>query len=61
MIVVQGTKADKMFFLAKGDCDVYVLDENKENKLVTILQSGRHFGEVALIQMILSELQQSEF
>ena len=42
-----------MFFLAKGDCDVYVMDENKENKLVTILQPGHHFGEVALIYNIL--------
>ena len=42
-----------MFFLAKGDCDVQVMDENKESKLVTILQPGRHFGEVALIYNIL--------
>ena len=38
-----------MYFLARGDCEVYVNDEIGEELFVNILHPGQHFGEVALI------------
>ncbi len=41
-----------MFFIAKGDCVVFVKDKNKQrivNNRVRVLYSGEHFGEISLI------------
>ena len=39
-----------MFFLAKGEMDVYVTDENQIEKYTKTLKSGSYFGEVALLK-----------
>ena len=38
-----------MYFLAKGDCEVWVIDENRKQKYHDLMRSGRHFGEIALL------------
>lgn len=38
-----------MFFLAKGDCEVFVNDEYRRRRFVDLIRSGRHFGEIALL------------
>mmetsp|Transcript_29306 Transcript_29306/g.28919 ORF Transcript_29306/g.28919 Transcript_29306/m.28919 type:complete len:230 (+) Transcript_29306:218-907(+) len=39
-----------MYFLAKGECDVYVTDENQMEKFTKALKGGSYFGEVALLK-----------
>ena len=39
-----------MFFLARGECEVYIKDENKNEILTTTLSSPNYFGEVSLIK-----------
>jgi CRP-like cAMP-binding protein len=50
-IILQGEKSEVMslYFIARGDCEVYIRDEQKRQKHVGILRSGSHFGEVALL------------
>ena len=38
-----------MYFLTKGECEVRVKDENKNDYIVRVLKSGSIFGEVALL------------
>jgi CRP-like cAMP-binding protein len=38
-----------LYFLAKGDCEVYVLNEKKAEVFVKQLRPGSLFGEVALV------------
>ena len=38
-----------MFFLADGNVDVFVKDQNKIERYVTKLRPGDHFGEIALV------------
>jgi len=38
-----------MFFIAKGDCEVWVKDHLKASKYVCQLIQGDYFGELALI------------
>ena len=44
---------DAMFFIAKGTCSVFVKDkfanERYETKLVRVLDTGSHFGEISLL------------
>ena len=49
MIIQQGEKANDFYFLAKGDCEVFVKDEKKRERFVKNLGSGSYFGEIALI------------
>lgn len=50
-LILQGSMSDDMslYFVARGDCAVFVQDEKSRTKLVNILRPGQHFGEVALI------------
>jgi CRP-like cAMP-binding protein len=50
-LILQGTISSDMslYFVARGDCAVFVQDERSRTKLVNILRPGQHFGEVALI------------
>ena len=38
-----------MFFIAKGDCEVWVKDHMKVSRYVSQLVQGDYFGELALI------------
>lgn len=49
-IIRQGDKASNMYFLAQGDCDVFVTDEAQSDKYTTTLKPSSYFGEVALIK-----------
>lgn len=51
LVIMQGEIdiQPSMYFIASGDCDVYVKDERKRDKFVTLLRPGSHFGEVALL------------
>jgi CRP-like cAMP-binding protein len=46
----QGTIGTQFFFLARGDCEAYVTDENKVDRLIHFLRPGSYFGEVALLK-----------
>ena len=37
------------YFLAKGECDVFVKDQHGKEKNVVLLKAGCHFGEIALL------------
>jgi CRP-like cAMP-binding protein len=49
LIINQGQKGKTFFFLAKGDCEVWVKDHMKHNNLIQSLQQGDYFGEIALL------------
>lgn len=49
-IIRQGDVAEWMYFLAKGEWDVYVTDENQVEKYTKTLKGGSYFGEVALLK-----------
>lgn len=49
VIVRQGQIATKLFFISKGECEVKVADENRDDIFVQILCPGTYFGEIALI------------
>jgi CRP-like cAMP-binding protein len=39
-----------MYFIARGECDVFVTDENRSEKFTANLRAGAYFGEVALLK-----------
>lgn len=49
VIIRQGQIADHLYFISKGECEVTVADENREDTFVQILNPGCYFGEIALI------------
>lgn len=49
-IIRQNEVGDKMYFIAKGECEVLVTDENSAFKTVKSLKNGNYFGEVALLK-----------
>jgi CRP-like cAMP-binding protein len=49
-IIRQNEVGDKMYFIAKGECEVLVTDENSAFKTVKSLTKGHYFGEVALLK-----------
>jgi CRP-like cAMP-binding protein len=48
-VISQNEEGDFMYFLARGDCEVKVVDESKKERTVKILRPGAMFGEVALL------------
>lgn len=46
----QGTQGSQLYFLAKGECDVFVNDENQMVRYIKTMQFGDYFGEVALLK-----------
>jgi CRP-like cAMP-binding protein len=38
-----------MYFIAKGDCEVFIRDEADEETFVALLRPGCHFGEISLL------------
>ena len=49
-VIVQGSEANNMFFIASGVMDVFVTDENHKDVYVKSISSGKYFGEVALLK-----------
>lgn len=52
-IIQQGEKSTCMFFVASGQCEVWVLNENRDSHKVRYLTAGNHFGEVGLLYSVL--------
>lgn len=48
-IISQGEEGHKLYFIAKGECKVYVKDKMKKQTEIRTLSKGDIFGEVALI------------
>ena len=48
-IICQGQNGANFFFIAKGDCEVWVKDHLKNNQFVKQLIQGEYFGEIALL------------
>ena len=46
----QGEIGVSLFFLAKGECEVWVKDEHKKERWVRHIKKGTLFGEVALLK-----------
>lgn len=51
-ILRQGEKSSHIFFLAQGQIEVLVRDENQKEVFVRDLYSGSMFGEIGLVQKI---------
>lgn len=49
-IIVQGDHSDGLYFLAKGECSVYVTDHNRAESFTKSLSFGSYFGEVGLLK-----------
>jgi CRP-like cAMP-binding protein len=41
---------DEMFFLSKGEVEVYIIDKFKATKFIQTLKPGNYFGEVFLLK-----------
>ena len=48
-ILIQGEEGDKLYFIAKGECKVFVRDQKGITENVNTVVPGDLFGEVALI------------
>jgi ABC-type multidrug transport system fused ATPase/permease subunit len=48
-IVRQGEPADRLFFVAEGEVEVLVADQQGRERFVTKLAEGTYFGEIALL------------
>ena len=49
-ICTQGEIGESLYFIAKGECSVYVMDQNKKQHYTQELTVGEYFGEVALVK-----------
>lgn len=50
MIIKQGTEGLMLYFVAVGECAVFVTNEKKKELQVNVVKEGDYFGEVALIK-----------
>ena len=41
---------EEVYFLSKGDCEVFIVDEINKTCLVRTLKPGSYFGEVGLLK-----------
>mmetsp|Transcript_63125 Transcript_63125/g.87201 ORF Transcript_63125/g.87201 Transcript_63125/m.87201 type:complete len:118 (-) Transcript_63125:260-613(-) len=48
-MIQQGEETLDFFFIAKGECEVFVKDETHKIAFVKTLYPGDYFGEIALI------------
>ena len=48
-VIRQGEIASKIYFISKGEIEVWVQDEKRDDSFVQILTAGKYFGEIALI------------
>lgn len=49
-IIKQGEISESMYFLATGECNVYVTDINMKEIHSNTLKEGQYFGEIGLIK-----------
>ena len=49
-IIRQSEDPEGMFFIAKGECDVFVTDNNGLERYTTTLTNSHYFGEVAILK-----------
>jgi CRP-like cAMP-binding protein len=49
-IIKQGEVAESLYFLARGECNIYVTDNNKKEILTSMLSEGSYFGEIGLLK-----------
>lgn len=45
----QDDQSMDLYLIAKGECECYVRDENKRERFVDTLATGKHFGEIAFL------------
>ena len=50
IIIRQSEVPECMYFIAKGECDVFVTDNNKLERFTKTLTSSHYFGEVAILK-----------
>lgn len=50
IIIKQGELAEYLFFLARGEVEVFIQDQNNKERYVNTLKLGSYFGEVGLIK-----------
>lgn len=50
IIIKQEDASLSMYFLARGECNVYVTDANKKSNKSNTLKEGDYFGEIGLIK-----------
>ena len=48
-IISQFDEASNLYFIANGNCNVEVIDEESVTSLVNVLQDGDHFGEISML------------
>lgn len=49
ILVEQFEETDTMFLLAKGACEVSIVDEKKNRHKLKVMRPGDYFGEISLI------------
>lgn len=49
IVVEQFTETDEMYLIAKGACEVFIVDEKKNKNKIKNLRPGDYFGEISLI------------
>lgn len=49
VVIRQGQMPSRLYFISKGECEVWVQDENRKDTFVQTLTPGSYFGEIALI------------
>ena len=49
-ICVQGEEGENLYFISKGECEVYVRDQSKRDKYIAELKTGEYFGDVTLLK-----------
>ncbi|CAI2363764.1 unnamed protein product [Moneuplotes crassus] len=50
IIVRQGEAPDMIYFISKGECEIYVTDQSNHECHVKNLKVGEYFGEVAILK-----------
>lgn len=48
-VIEQFTDSNSLYLIAKGACEVYLVNEKKNKKKIKNLRSGDYFGEISLI------------
>lgn len=49
VVIEQFSDTNSLFLIAKGACEVYLVNEKKNKMKIKNLRSGDYFGEIALI------------
>lgn len=49
IVIRQSALADKLYFISKGECEVLVKDQDRNEVFVQLIGPGQYFGEIALI------------